>query len=74
LQIRTDSGDVRQVDPSGSVPMAALMMATTTSADSMAGMNMSDMNMHAGASAPPAISPELSMPYGFPKPGHYRIF
>ena len=54
--------------------MAALMMAGTNSADSMAGMNMSDMNMHAGASAPPAISPELSMPYGFAKPGHYRIF
>jgi hypothetical protein len=37
-------------------------------------MNISDMNTNAGANAPPAISPELSMPYGFPKPGHYRIF
>ena len=53
------------IHPSGSVPMAALMMASAKS-DSMAGMNMSDTN--------PAISPELSMPYGFPKPGHYRIF
>jgi hypothetical protein len=57
------------IHPSGSVPMASLMMASTNSADSMAGMNMSDMNMNAAA-----ISPELSMPYGFPKPGHYRIF
>jgi hypothetical protein len=57
------------IHPSGSVPMASLMMASANSADSMAGMNMSDMNPNA---AP--ISPELSMPYGFPKPGHYRIF
>jgi hypothetical protein len=61
------------IHPSGSVPMAALMMASAKSADtanSMAGMNRPDMNMSAGAS----ISPELSMPYGFPSPGHYRIF
>jgi hypothetical protein len=65
------------IHPSGSVPMAALMMANTKSADtanSTAGMNMPDMNMNAGASAAPRISPELSMPYGFPSPGHYRIF
>jgi hypothetical protein len=56
------------IHPSGSVPMAALMMASAKSgaSDSMARMNMSDTNL--------AISPELSMPYGFPKPGHYRIF
>jgi hypothetical protein len=53
------------IHPSGSVPMAALMMASTNSADSMAGMDMNSTR---------AISPELSMPYGFPKPGHYRIF
>ena len=58
------------IHPSGSVPMAALMMASTNSADSMPGMNMSDMSMNAAS----AISPQLSMPYGFPKPGHYRIF
>jgi hypothetical protein len=61
------------IHPSGSVPMAALMMASTNSdatSNSMPGMNMSDMNPNPGA----AISPELSMPYGFPKPGRYRIF
>jgi hypothetical protein len=57
------------IHPSGSVPMAALMMASTNSSDSMAGMNMSDMNMNATP-----ISPELSMPYGLPSTGHYRIF
>ena len=35
------------IHPSGSVPMASLMMASTNSADSMAGMNMSDMNPNA---------------------------
>ncbi len=53
------------IHPSGSVPMASLMMASTNSSDSMAGMDMNSAQ---------AISPELSMPYGFPKPGHYRIF
>ena len=53
------------IHPSGSVPMASLMMASTSSSDSMAGMDMNSAQ---------AISPELSMPYGFPKPGHYRIF
>jgi hypothetical protein len=47
------------IHPSGSVPMAALMMAST---DSMASMNAS------------AVSSNLSMPYGFPRPGRYRIF
>jgi hypothetical protein len=40
-------------------------MASTNSSDSMPGMDMNSTR---------AISPELSMPYGFPKPGHYRIF
>jgi hypothetical protein len=65
------------IHPSGSVPMAAVMMAGTTSGaagNSMAGMNMTEMNTTAGATAGPSISPELSIPYGFPTPGHYRIF
>jgi hypothetical protein len=49
------------IHPSGSIPMAALMMAST---DSMASMNRNAS----------AVSPNLSMPYGFPRPGRYRIF
>jgi hypothetical protein len=60
-----------------SIRAESALGASTKSADtstSMAGMNMPDMNMNAGASAAPSISPELSMPYGFPTPGHYRLF
>ena len=36
-------------------------------------MSGANMNMNMSASTAP-LSPELSMPYGFPTPGHYRIF
>jgi hypothetical protein len=64
--IRSDLSVFAHIHPSGSVPMASLMMASadTTASSPMAGMEM------------PAekVSPELSLPYGFPKPGQYRIF
>jgi hypothetical protein len=69
------SSDLRvfaHIHPSGSVPMAALMMASANpgaTADSMTGMNMS-----AGTTVAASVSSNLSMPYGFPKPGRYRIF
>ncbi len=75
--VSSDMQVFAHIHPSGSVPMAALMMAGADSGmtpDSMAGMNMSGMNMTASANAATRISPELSIPYGFPKPGHYRIF
>jgi hypothetical protein len=50
------------VHPSGSVPMAALELANpaTTAADH---------SMHQMSGLPP----EAAFPYGFPKPGDYRI-
>jgi hypothetical protein len=70
--MRSDLQVFAHIHPSGSVPMAALMMVSATSdatADSMAGMNMNGGSMTAAS-----ISPNLSMPYGFPGPGRYRIF
>ena len=65
------------IHPSGSVPMAALMLASSKpeqAGDSMPSMNMSGVNLNSGASAASTVSPELSLPYGFPAPGEYRIF
>jgi len=50
------------VHPSGSVPMAALALAN---ADAMHAL-------HARVGA--ALPAEVAFPYGFPKPGAYRIF
>ncbi|HLI81313.1 MAG TPA: hypothetical protein VKV03_15100 [Candidatus Binataceae bacterium] len=61
--IRDDLSVFAHVHPSGSAPMASMMMA---SADPS---SMSEMKM-----ATDKIAPELSIPYGFPKPGLYRIF
>ena len=55
------------IHPSGSVSMAALELAGG-STDMPVGMPMA-MPM---SSAP--IAPQVSFPYGFPRPGEYRIF
>jgi len=64
--IRDDLSVFAHIHPSGSAPMAAMMMA---SADTPGSSAMRDMKMPTEK-----IAPEISMPYGFPKPGLYRIF
>jgi hypothetical protein len=67
--VRNDLSVFAHIHPSGSAPMAALMLAgDTVSGATMTMPNGSSMAM------PEKIGPELSMPYGFPKPGLYRVF
>jgi len=60
--VRSDRTVFAHVHPSGSVPMAALAMTQSE-------------NPHAGHMAMAAELPaEVTFPYGFPKPGDYRIY
>jgi hypothetical protein len=63
--VRDDRSVFAHVHPSGSVPMAAVALAAE-GADAHAGhrMEMSSEGLPA----------EVAFPYGFPKPGRYRIF
>jgi hypothetical protein len=68
--VRSDRSVFAHVHPSGSVPMASLSL-TQNAGDggmAMAGMDHSSMMMMQ------ALPPEVSFPYGFPKPGDYRIY
>ena len=72
--VKTDGSVFAHVHPSGSVSMAALMMAERQSgahAKSMPGMSMSatDSAMHSSA----ALPDEVRFPYGFPTTGRYRM-
>ncbi|HEY2574411.1 MAG TPA: hypothetical protein VGH65_10085 [Verrucomicrobiaceae bacterium] len=64
--VKSDGTVFAHIHPSGTMAMAALMMAEAQNGgESMAGMDMS------GSSRTPNT---VSFPYGFPSPGNYRIF
>jgi hypothetical protein len=65
--VATDGSVFAHVHPSGSVPMAALGLAARGMAQSA---NPHAQHMHVAGGLPA----EVSFPYGFPKPGAYRIF
>lgn len=66
--VRSDFSVFAHLHPGGSVPMGSLeLIASRAGGDPMAsmpGMVMGDE----------PIAPEISIPYGFPQPGTYRIF
>ena len=59
--IRDDRSVFAHVHPGGSVPMASLSLTAEAKANPHALHHMG------------AIQPEISFPYGFPKPGKYKI-
>jgi hypothetical protein len=64
--VKSDGTVFAHVHPSGTAPMAALLMAEAQNGgEAMAGMDMG------GSSRTPNA---VSFPYGFPAPGKYRIF
>ena len=72
--VKTDGTVFAHVHPAGSISMAALLLAQqhSTANTSMPGMEMTGMD-HSGSKSA-VLSNQVSFPYGFPAPGHYRLF
>jgi hypothetical protein len=70
--VRSDMSVFAHVHPAGSVSMAALDLAQQGLPGATPEMQMQGMSMDTAMNLRPP--PEVSFPYGFPKPGDYRIF
>jgi hypothetical protein len=71
--VRSDRSVFAHIHPDGSVAMAALELAQKNSGSPTGPNGTSAMAMTMQMPTGP-ISPEVSFPYGFPKPGEYRMF
>jgi hypothetical protein len=69
--VRDDGSVFAHVHPTGSVPMASFELAQASLPGSSIGMP-GTMNMPQMPGD--KIAPEISIPYGFPKAGLYRVF
>jgi hypothetical protein len=73
--IRSDCSVFAHVHPTGSVPMASFELARASLPASLGENAYSPRNMANMAQMPSAtVASEISIPYGFPKAGAYRIF
>jgi hypothetical protein len=70
LVLRDDATVFAHLHPSGSVAMPALELARGTLETNMAMPGMDMAAMHAA----PVRPEDLAFPYGFPRPGSYRLF
>jgi hypothetical protein len=75
--IRSDGSVFAHVHPTGSVPMASFELAQaslprSSGAAMLAGLDVKQMDMKQMTAD--KVAPEISIPYGFPKAGLYRVF
>jgi hypothetical protein len=75
--VRSDYSVFAHIHPTGSVPMASFELAQASlpgnvalAQPGLAAMSMPNMPEMAAAT----VAPDISLPYGFPRPGLYRIF
>ncbi|MGO9454311.1 MAG: hypothetical protein ACLQDV_25180 [Candidatus Binataceae bacterium] len=68
--VRWDRGIFAHLHPSGSVPMASLMLADSRGVEPTGGTDYQEMCIRGQEQS----GPDLTFPYGFSGPGYYRIF